>query len=464
MLSSRNGLSVVTSLSQATCPPPPPELSQHWGCSMDAHDTALHSHHGELAALRARVSKLEQVERDLRAELRRVFLMQEAAPYLIQVCDPVEQRKLYENRSLARELGYATDETALDGLDAFMTLVHPDDHARIHEQLNLVRRGVTSDTMEIEVRLRRADGSWCWLTRRDIVLERDAATPRQIMSVIQDITAHKETEAEQRRQAEDLSLSKRLVDNALDGITLTSMSGEVVYANLAFKNMSGFGDGAVGRGLVDFYSPASFTQLSTEVLPALTKDGVWRGVLRIRRPDGSEWMGQTSAFVLSSPTGQPTGMAAFFRDITEQLRYEQETLAQMQVIQAQQAALRELGTPLVPIADGVIAMPLVGAIDGERAQQILETLLRALGEKHAAVAILDITGVKAVDGEVAAALVRVAQAARLLGADVVLTGIRPVVAQALVDLGAELRGLVTCGTLQSGIAYALKRKARPNAA
>ncbi|WP_437967164.1 PAS domain S-box protein [Sorangium sp. So ce260] len=411
------------------------------------------------------MSKLEQIERDLRAELRRVHLMQEAAPYLIHVRDPVEQRSLYENRSLARELGYAKDDPDVGGLDAFMTLAHPDDQARIHEQLNPIKGGSASDMTELEVRLRRADGSWCWLTRRDIVLERDGSgAPRQIMSVIHDITGQKEREAEQRRQADDLSVSKRLVDNALDGITLTAMSGEVVYANLAFKTMSGFGDRAVGRGLTDFYSPESFTQLSTEVLPALTKDGAWRGVLKIQRPDGSEWMGQTSAFVLSSPTGEPTGMAAFFRDITEQLRYEQETLAQMQVIQAQQAALRELGTPLIPIADGVIAMPLVGTIDSERAQQILETLLTALGEKHAAVAILDITGVKSVDGEVAAALVRVAQAARLLGADVVLTGIRPVVAQALVDLGTELRGLVTCGTLQSGIAYALKRKGRPNTA
>lgn len=432
---------------------------------MDPHDTALYSHHGELATLRARVSKLEQVERDLRAELRRVYLMQEAAPYLIQVRDPVEQRRIYENRSLARELGYAQDDAELGGLEAFMTLAHPDDQARIHEQLSGIKGGLASDTTELEVRLRRADGSWCWLTRRDIVLERDGAgTPRQVMSVIHDITGQKEREAEQRRQAEDLSVSKRLVDNALDGITLTAMSGEVVYANLAFKTMSGFGDNAVGRGLTDFYSPESFALLSTEVLPALTRDGAWRGVLKIRRPDGSEWMGQTSAFVLSSPAGEPTGMAAFFRDITEQLRYERETLAQMQVIQAQQAALRELGTPLIPIADGVIAMPLVGTIDRERAQQILETLLNALGEKHAAVAILDITGVKSVDGEVAAALVRVAQAARLLGADVVLTGIRPVVAQALVELGTELRGLVTCGTLQSGIAYALKRKVHPKTA
>ncbi|WP_437954457.1 STAS domain-containing protein [Sorangium sp. So ce119] len=306
---------------------------------------------------------------------------------------------------------------------------------------------------ELELAALRARLSELEQTERDLRAE--------LRRAAQDTTAQREREAELRRQAEDAAVSKRLVDHALDGITMTTLTGVVTYANLAFKSMSGFADGGVGQPLSVFYSPEDFAQLSSVVMPALATEGAWRGVLRILRPDGSTWMGQLSAFALVGPTGEPTGFAAFFRDITEQLRYEQETLAQMQVIQVQQAALRELGTPLIPIADGVIAMPLIGTIDGERAQQILETLLNALGERQATVAILDITGVKHVDGDVAAALVRVAQAARLLGAEVVLSGIRPVVAQALVDLGTELRGLVTCGTLQSGIAYALARKARP---
>lgn len=433
---------------------------------MDPGETAHPSLQGELQALRARMSRLEQIERELRAELRRVYLMHEAAPYLICVHDPVEKRTLYQNRSLAAELGYTSDDAGLSGFNAFLTLAHPDDQARAREQLDKSGDDSAGERADLVCRLRRADGSWRWITRRDVVLERDdTGTPRQIMSVFQDITDQKKAEADLRRQAEeDLSVSKRLVDNALDGITLTSMAGEVVYANAAFKAMSGFGDGAVGRSMTDFYSPESYHQLSMEVVPTLTRSGTWRGVLRIRRPDGSEWLGQTSAFMLVGPTGEPTGMAAFWRDVTEQIRNEQEKLAQMQVIEAQQAALRELGTPLIPIADGVIAMPLIGTIDRERTEQILETLLGALGEKQAAVAILDITGVKAVDDEVAAALVRVAQAARLLGAEVVLTGIRPIVAQAMVDLGVELRGLVTCGTLQNGVAYALQRKARPKRA
>ncbi len=123
----------------------------------------------------------------------------------------------------------------------------------------------------------------------------------------------------------------------------------------------------------------------------------------------------------------------------------------------QEAALRELSTPLIPISDRVVVMPLIGAIDSRRAQQVIETLLHGLANCRADHAILDITGVLVVDTQVANALVAAAQAVKLLGATVVLTGIRPEVAQTLVGLGIDMRGIVTCGTLQSGIAYALGR-------
>jgi rsbT co-antagonist protein RsbR len=143
-------------------------------------------------------------------------------------------------------------------------------------------------------------------------------------------------------------------------------------------------------------------------------------------------------------------------DITGEIEGEAERAAQRErLIQAQQDALRELSTPLIPIADEVIAMPLIGTIDSARAAQILEVLLNGITAQAAAVAILDITGVRVVDSQVADALIRVAKAARLLGADVVLTGISPAIAQTLVELGAELSGVVTRGNFQSGIAYAL---------
>jgi anti-anti-sigma regulatory factor len=131
---------------------------------------------------------------------------------------------------------------------------------------------------------------------------------------------------------------------------------------------------------------------------------------------------------------------------------EREAL-QEEVIAAQEAAIRELSTPLIPLADGVVAMPLVGTISTARAQQIMETLLEGIGIHQAHVALIDITGVKVVDTQVADALLRAARAARLLGAQVVLTGIGPEIAQTLVSLGADMSGIATRGTLREGIAF-----------
>lgn len=146
-------------------------------------------------------------------------------------------------------------------------------------------------------------------------------------------------------------------------------------------------------------------------------------------------------------------------DITERKRSEQQHAAlQQQIIQTQQAMVRELSTPLIPLAEGVLVMPLIGTIDSLRAQQIMRTLLEGIAEQRARVAILDITAVKVVDTQVANALVQAAQAARLLGAEVVLTGIGAEVAQTLVHLGANLSGMVTLSNLQNGIAYALGQR------
>jgi rsbT co-antagonist protein RsbR len=159
---------------------------------------------------------------------------------------------------------------------------------------------------------------------------------------------------------------------------------------------------------------------------------------------------------LRDAEGRPNGVFCVSIDMTRQIAAEHErTQLQEEIIEAQRAALRELSTPLIPIAENVIAMPLVGSIDSSRAQQIMETLLEGIAEQQADVAILDITGVRVVDTQVANALLRAAQAAKLLGTRVILTGIRAEVAQTLVGLGADMSSITTAATLQAGVALAL---------
>jgi PAS domain S-box-containing protein len=149
------------------------------------------------------------------------------------------------------------------------------------------------------------------------------------------------------------------------------------------------------------------------------------------------------------------------RDITARKQAEDalhQNILKEELIRAQAAALSELATPLIPISDDVVVMPLVGLVDARRIQEIMETLLKGITDRRASVAILDVTGIRVMDAGVADGLIRAAQAAQLLGARVVITGIRPDMAQSLVSLGSDLKGIITHGTLQSGIAFAMSRR------
>lgn len=127
------------------------------------------------------------------------------------------------------------------------------------------------------------------------------------------------------------------------------------------------------------------------------------------------------------------------------------------LIQEQAALLAQLSTPLIPLSDQVLVLPLIGAVDTMRAQQITETLLSGVVEHKAQVVIIDITGLPYMDTHVAGMLTHTAQALQLLGSTTVLTGIRPEVAQTLVSLGLQLHGVRTFATLQSGIAFAIRQ-------
>jgi len=118
--------------------------------------------------------------------------------------------------------------------------------------------------------------------------------------------------------------------------------------------------------------------------------------------------------------------------------------------------VRALSTPLVPVTDDVLVLPLVGTIDSQRAQQIMEVLLEGVVKRRARVVILDITGIPLVDTSVANHLLQATDALRLVGAECILVGITPEVAQTVVGLGVDLHKLITRADLQGGIDYALK--------
>jgi rsbT co-antagonist protein RsbR len=128
-----------------------------------------------------------------------------------------------------------------------------------------------------------------------------------------------------------------------------------------------------------------------------------------------------------------------------------------EVIARQQQEMLELSTPVVSLWHGIVALPLIGTLDSARTQVVMETLLQRIVEKEAEIAIIDITGVPTVDTLVAQHLLKAVAAARLMGADCIISGIRPQIAQTIVHLGVTLGEVTTKATLADAFALALTR-------
>lgn len=122
-----------------------------------------------------------------------------------------------------------------------------------------------------------------------------------------------------------------------------------------------------------------------------------------------------------------------------------------EIISAQQEAIREISTPVLQIREGMLILPIIGVVDTHRARQLTEELLQAIRRKRARVVVMDITGLPAVDSKVANHFLQTVEAARLMGARVIISGVSPEIAQTLVTIGANLGGVHTVCDLQSAI-------------
>lgn len=183
--------------------------------------------------------------------------------------------------------------------------------------------------------------------------------------------------------------------------------------------------------------------------------------LDLAPPNYPRFSVETIGVPVKDAAGNVDQVVVVLTDITGRKRAaEEHARLQEAVIAAQAAALVERSTPLIPLSDDVLVMPLIGTIDRDRGEGILEVALQGARERRARVTILDITGVPAIDVAAAEVLTRTARALRLLGVEAVLSGIQPAVAQALIGHGVALAGIVTRGSLQAAIEYAMQRPGR----
>ncbi|AKU99096.1 RsbR, positive regulator of sigma-B [Labilithrix luteola] len=252
---------------------------------------------------------------------------------------------------------------------------------------------------------------------------------------------------------------KHVVQNAPAVLSRITPEGDMIYANTACEQVIGMSSDQVrGTKILPLLYPGELWAQVEEYFRIAGSGGDVRDYeMTIRTHAGEDRTLAWNSYNRFGPDGVLVEVVSFGVDVTERLRGEADRKRlQDEVIEMQAATLAELSTPLIPISNDIIAMPLIGAIDGARADRIMETLLAGVIETRSRTAIIDITGVATVDTKVADALIRAARAVHLVGADVVLTGIRPEVAQTLVGLGTNFDGITTRANLQSAIAFAMR--------
>ncbi|UQA54580.1 PAS domain-containing protein [Polyangium aurulentum] len=155
--------------------------------------------------------------------------------------------------------------------------------------------------------------------------------------------------------------------------------------------------------------------------------------------------------------GTVSGVMGMSLDVTDAHRVKAELEARLALIERQQEVIRNLETPVIQVWDHVVTLPMVGVVDSRRAARVMDDLLAAISRTQARFAILDLTGVDVVDTSTASHMLGIISAVRLLGAEGIITGIRPNVAQTVVSLGLDLSRVTTLATLRDGLAFAMRK-------
>jgi rsbT co-antagonist protein RsbR len=212
----------------------------------------------------------------------------------------------------------------------------------------------------------------------------------------------------------------------------------------------------LGKGDSDFFSEEEAKVMREDEMRIMESGKpVVDKVHKLELPDGKEkWLSATKV-PFYDKKGNVMGTLGISRDVT---RLKTLELEKEKKIEAQREELVVLSTPVIDIWEGVLTVPVLGVLDSERASRISEALLTEIVEKRANAAIIDISGISAVDSAVADLLIRTAKAVKLVGAEPVLTGVGVEIAQTIADLGIDMAGLKTMATLKDGLKYVINHR------
>jgi anti-anti-sigma factor len=248
-------------------------------------------------------------------------------------------------------------------------------------------------------------------------------------------------------------LLQLLVENVRDyAIILLDLEGRVLTWSPAAERLKGYTAAEIiGQSFSRFYVEEDIRRGKPKLeLQAAASSGRFEDESWRVRKDGSRFWASVVITGLRDSTGKLRGYGKVTRDLTDRKQAEEKITRQAQEI------LEMATVPIVQVWEGVVLVPLIGTLDSQRTHQLMERLLQRVSETSAPVAVIDITGVPMIDTQTAQHLIETITAVRLLGAEVVLTGVRPTIAQTLVHLNIDLTNVITRSSLAAGLQQALR--------
>ena len=291
----------------------------------------------------------------------------------------------------------------------------------------------------------RKDGTRFWAT---VVLTPIRDTSGRLAGYVK--IARDQTE--RRTQEQALVAMEKMVDSITDyEVIRLDRDGVVRSWNPGAERLKQYRpDEVLGRHVSMFYTEddARGGQADREMSTAARAGRYETEGWRVRK-DGTKFWANVVISPIRDETGDLVGYVKVARDLSE--RREQE-----QLLARQRDEILELSTPVIQVWDKVLVLPIIGTLDSLRAARLTEGLLERIAEHQAEVIILDVSGVPAIDTDVAQHLLKTVEAARLMGSMSVLSGVRPETAQAIVHLGIDLRGLRSRNTLKDALQVALQ--------
>jgi PAS domain S-box-containing protein len=254
--------------------------------------------------------------------------------------------------------------------------------------------------------------------------------------------------------AEESELLRLLVSSLKDyAIIMLDPDGRVRTWSPAAERLKGYKpDEIIGQHFSKFYPPEDIEKGKTErELKVAAETGRFEDEGWRVRKDGTRFWANVILTALRDSQGRLRGFGKVTRDLSERKRAEEQ-------VQKQAQEILEMATvPVVQVWENILLVPLIGTLDSQRTEQLMERLLQKITDTGSQISCVDITGVPTIDTQTAQHLVETIHAVRLLGAEVILTGVRPSIAQTLVHLGINLANVTTCSSLKAGLKLAFQK-------